>query len=163
MDALLIVVVAVAALLVGALAAYAALRAGAAAEARVAAGGELEGVAALTAEEGRAILLERLDVELRDEAARRVRAMEASARAEADVHSRKVLATVMQRMTSEITAETTVSVVPIPSDEVKGRIIGREGRNIRAFEAATGCDLIIDDTPEVVTVSGFDPGIREVA
>ena len=132
-------------------------------DARAAAEGELERVAGMTAEDARSILLERLDVELRDEAARRVRAMEASASAEADVRSRKVLATVMQRMTSEITAETTVSVVPIPSDEVKGRIIGREGRNIRAFEAATGCDLIIDDTPDVVTVSGFDPVRREVA
>src|SRR5690606_2042639 len=100
---------------------------------------------------------------LRDEAARRVRAMEASVRSEADSRSRKILATVMQRITSEVTAETTVTVVPIPSDEVKGRIIGREGRNIRAFEAATGCDLIIDDTPEVVTVSGFDPVRREIA
>ncbi|MEX1022971.1 MAG: ribonuclease Y [Dehalococcoidia bacterium] len=124
---------------------------------------ELERVAALTAEEARAQLLDRLDIELRDESARRVRSMEASVRAEADTRSRKILATVMQRITSEVTAETTVTVVPIPSDELKGRIIGREGRNIRAFEAATGCDLIIDDTPEVVTVSGFDPVRREIA
>ncbi|MQC19017.1 MAG: ribonuclease Y [Chloroflexi bacterium] len=124
---------------------------------------ELERVASLTADQAREQLLARLDDELRDEAARRVRTMEASVRNEADVRSRKILATVMQRITSEVTAETTVSVVPIPSDEVKGRIIGREGRNIRAFEAATGCDLIIDDTPEVVTVSGFDPVRREIA
>ncbi|GMU40032.1 MAG: hypothetical protein AMXMBFR23_08980 [Chloroflexota bacterium] len=124
---------------------------------------EIERVAGLTAEEARQELLARLDDELRDEAARRVRSMEQAARAEADTKARKVLATVMQRMTSDVTAETTVSVVPIPSDEVKGRIIGREGRNIRAFEAATGCDLIIDDTPEVVTVSGFDPVRREIA
>lgn len=124
---------------------------------------ELERIAGLTAEEARHELLDRLDDELRDEGARRVRALEASVRAEADVRSRKILATVMQRITSEVTAETTVTVVPIPSDELKGRIIGREGRNIRAFEAATGCDLIIDDTPEVVTVSGFDPVRREIA
>ncbi len=133
------------------------------AEARQHAEAEIERVAGMSVEEARATLLDRLDTELRDEAARRVRAMEASAKAEADVRGRKVLATVMQRMTSDITAETTVSVVPIPSDEIKGRIIGREGRNIRAFEAATGCDLIIDDTPEVVTVSGFDPVRREIA
>jgi ribonuclease Y len=125
--------------------------------------GEIERVAGLTVDEARAQLLDQLDVELRDEAARRVRAMEASAKAEADTRARKTLATVMQRMTSEVTAETTVTVVPIPSDELKGRIIGREGRNIRAFEAATGCDLIIDDTPEAVTVSGFDPVRREIA
>ncbi len=124
---------------------------------------ELERVAGMTSEEARETLLQDLDVELRDEAARRVRAMETSARAEADLRSRKTLATIMQRMTSEITAETTVSIVPIPSEEIKGRIIGREGRNIRAFEAATGCDLIIDDTPDVVTVSGFDPVRREIA
>jgi ribonuclease Y len=132
-------------------------------ELRASADSELARIAGMTAEEARSQLLDRLDAELRDEAARRVRAMEASAKAEADVRARKTLATVMQRMTSEMTAETTVSVVPIPSDEIKGRIIGREGRNIRAFEAATGCDLIIDDTPEVVTVSGFDPVRREVA
>ena len=124
---------------------------------------DLEQVAAMTADEARQHLLDELDNELRDEAARRVRAMEASAKAEADSRSRKVLATVMQRITSDVTAETTVTVVPIASDELKGRIIGREGRNIRAFEAATGCDLIIDDTPEAVTVSGFDPVRREIA
>jgi len=124
---------------------------------------QLAHVAGMTAEEARQTLLDRLETEMRDEGARRVRQMETTARNEADTRARKVLATVIQRMTSEITAETTVSVVPIPSDEVKGRIIGREGRNIRAFEAATGCDLIIDDTPEVVTVSGFDPVRREIA
>ena len=132
-------------------------------EARATSRAELERVAGLTVEQAREELLERLDDELREESGRRVRAMETSARNEADTRARKVLATVMQRITSDITAETTVSVVPIPSDELKGRIIGREGRNIRAFEAATGCDLIIDDTPEVVTVSGFDPVRREIA
>ena len=124
---------------------------------------ELERLAGVSADEARDQLLERLDSELREESARRVRAMEAATKAEADTRGRKILATVMQRMTSEVTAETTVSVVPIPSDELKGRIIGREGRNIRAFEAATGCDLLIDDTPEVVTVVGFEPVRREIA
>jgi ribonuclease Y len=132
-------------------------------ETRAAARAELERIAALTTDEARAELLSQLDDELRDEAARRVRVMETSAKAEADARARKTLASVMQRMTSEVTAETTVTVVPIPSDDIKGRIIGREGRNIRAFEAATGCDLVIDDTPEAVTVSGFDPVRREVA
>ncbi len=124
---------------------------------------ELERIAGMSVDDARDSLLAELDNELREEQGRRVRAMETSARTEADTRSRKMLATVMQRMTAEITAETSVSVVPIPSDDIKGRIIGREGRNIRAFEAATGCDLIIDDTPEVVTVSGFDPVRREVA
>lgn len=124
---------------------------------------ELEQIAQLSTDEAREQLLEALDVELRDESARRVRAMEASAKSEGDTRARKMLATVMQRMTSEITAETTVSTLPLPSDDLKGRIIGREGRNIRAFEAATGCDLIIDDTPGSVTVSGFDPVRREIA
>ncbi len=123
----------------------------------------LERAAGLTAEQARQELLDALDEELREEQGRRVRAMESSAKAEADVRARKVLATVMQRITTDITAETTVSVVPIPSDDIKGRIIGREGRNIRAFEAATGCDVVIDDTPELVTVSGFDPVRREIA
>ena len=124
---------------------------------------ELERIAGMSAEEARDLLLVRLDDELREESARRVRTMEAATRAESDMRARKILATVMQRMTSEVTTEATVSVVPIPSDELKGRIIGREGRNIRAFEAATGCDLLIDDTPEVVTVVGFEPVRREIA
>ena len=124
---------------------------------------ELEHSAGMTADEARDSMFEQLDEELREEATRRIRSMERSVRADADMRSRKVLASVMQRMTSEITAETTVAVVPIPSDELKGRIIGREGRNVRAFEAATGCDLIIDDTPEIVTVSSFDPVRREIA
>ena len=124
---------------------------------------DLERVAGLTTDEARQQLIDTLDRELADEMGRRVRTMEASAKAEADMRARKMLATVMQRITSDVTAETTVAVVPIPSDEIKGRIIGREGRNIRAFEAATGCDLIIDDTPEAVTVSCFDPVRREIA
>jgi ribonuclease Y len=124
---------------------------------------ELEQIAKLTTDEARDELLAALDVELSEESGRRVRAMETSAKADGDTRARKMLATVMQRMTSEITAETTVSTLPLPSDDLKGRIIGREGRNIRAFEAATGCDLIIDDTPGSVTVSGFDPVRREIA
>ena len=124
---------------------------------------KLEQIAGLTSDAAKEELLNQLDAELRDESARRVAAMEDSAKAEADVRARKILATVMQRISSEVTAEMTVSIVAIPSDEVKGRIIGREGRNIRAFEAATGCDLIIDDTPGVVTVSAFEPTRREIA
>ena len=125
---------------------------------------ELERIAGLSAEEARDLLLDSLDTELRDESARRVRAMEAATKAEADTRGRKILATVMQRMTSDITSEATVSVVPIPSDELKGRIIGREGRNIRAFEAATGCDLLIDDTPESSRSSASTPcGARSPA
>jgi len=89
--------------------------------------------------------------------------MEKETEATAAVRARKILATAIQRYTSDVTAETTVSVVPIPSDDMKGRIIGREGRNIRAIEAAAGVDLIIDDTPDAVTVSCFDPVRREVA
>jgi ribonuclease Y len=89
--------------------------------------------------------------------------MEKEVEATAAQRARKILATAIQRYTSEVTTETTVSVVPIPSDDMKGRIIGREGRNIRAIEAATGVDLIIDDTPDAVTVSAFDPVRREIA
>jgi ribonuclease Y len=125
--------------------------------------GELERVASLTVAEAREQLLAAVDSEIRDEAGRRVREMEKEAEATAAQRARKILATAIQRYTSEVTAETTVSVVQIPSDEMKGRIIGREGRNIRAIEAATGVDLIIDDTPDAVTVSCFDPVRREIA
>ncbi len=124
---------------------------------------ELERVSNLTVDEARAQLLTAIEVEVRDEGSRRVREMEKEVEATAGVRARKILATAIQRYTSEVTAENTVSVVQIPSDEMKGRIIGREGRNIRAIEAATGVDLIIDDTPDAVTVSAFDPVRREIA
>ena len=124
---------------------------------------ELERVANLTVDEARQQLMAAVEVEIRDEASRRVREIEKEVEATAGPRARKILATAIQRYTSEVTAETTVSVVPIPSDDMKGRIIGREGRNIRAIEAATGVDLIIDDTPDAVTVSAFDPVRREIA
>jgi ribonuclease Y len=125
--------------------------------------GELERVARLTVEEARHELLAQIEGEVREEGSRRVREMEREAEAIAATRARKIIATAIQRYTAEVTAETTVSVVPIPNDEMKGRIIGREGRNIRAIEAATGVDLIIDDTPDAVTVSCFDPVRREIA
>ncbi len=124
---------------------------------------EFERVASLSASEAREELLAAVELEIRDEASRRVREMEKDVEATAGQRARKILATAIQRYASEVTAETTVSVVQIPSEEMKGRIIGREGRNIRAIEAATGVDLIIDDTPDAVTVSCFDPVRREIA
>ncbi len=123
----------------------------------------IERASGLSREEAREHLLAAVDDEIRDEASRRVREMEREAEATAAARARKVIATAIQRYAGEVTAETTVSVVPIGSDDMKGRIIGREGRNIRAIEAATGVDLIIDDTPDAVTVSSFDPVRREVA
>lgn len=124
---------------------------------------EIERISGLTQSEAREQQLAAIDLEIRDEASRRVREAEKEAEATAGVRARKIIATAIQRYTSEVTAETTVSVVQIPSDDMKGRIIGREGRNIRAIEAATGVDLIIDDTPDAVTVSSFDPVRREIA
>lgn len=124
---------------------------------------EIERIANLTRDEARAQMLAAIEDEIRDEAGRRVREMEKQVEAQAGQRARSILATAIQRYTAEVTAEATVSVVPIPSDEMKGRIIGREGRNIRAIEAATGVDVIIDDTPDAITVSAFDPVRREIA
>ena len=123
---------------------------------------QLEQIGQLTSEEARERLLTQIDAEVRDEAIRRLREGDVRYKEEAEEKARKYIATALQRVASEVTTETTVSVIPIPSDEMKGRIIGREGRNIRALEAATGCDVIIDDTPEAVTLSAFDPVRRAV-
>ena len=124
---------------------------------------EIERVAGLSAAEARELLLQEIDKEAREDGARRVRLVEAETKERADQRSREILAEVMQRLTTDVVSESTVSVVPIPSDEMKGRIIGREGRNIRALEAATGVDLIIDDTPDAVALASFDPVRREIA
>jgi len=122
----------------------------------------LEQIAGLTAEEAKQELLRRLEDEARGEAAALARDLKEQAKKNADKEAQKILALAIQRLAPEHTAESTVSAVALPSDEMKGRIIGREGRNIRAFEAATGVDVIIDDTPDTVVVSCFDPVRREV-
>ena len=124
---------------------------------------ELERIAGLTDEAARALLLEQVEGEISELLSRRARAMDLEMRTEADHRARMILATTLQRIASDYVSESTVSVVQLPSDDMKGRIIGREGRNIRALEQATGIDLIVDDTPEAVTLSGFDPVRREVA
>lgn len=124
---------------------------------------ELERLAGFDANAAKADLLHQVEDEARREAMVLVRDMEIRAREEADRRARRILATAIQRLSSEVVTESTVSVVELPSDEMKGRIIGREGRNIRAFEAITGVNLIVDDTPEAVSVSSFDPVRREVA
>jgi len=124
---------------------------------------ELELVSGMSSAEAKQLLLQNIEGEIKQDAARRVREWETKIKEECDAKSREVLATAIQRCATEVTAETTVSVVALPSDEMKGRLIGREGRNIRALEQATGVDLIIDDTPGTVTISSFDPVRREVA
>nr|HET6900879.1 Rnase Y domain-containing protein [Ktedonobacteraceae bacterium] len=124
---------------------------------------ELERIAQLSEDQAREILLTRIEAQVRTEAAHRVRLIEEQAREEADSRAREIITLAIQRCASDQVAEAVVSVVPLPNDEMKGRIIGREGRNIRALEAATGVDLIIDDTPEAVILSGFDPVRREIA
>ena len=124
---------------------------------------ELELIASLSGEDAKKMLLDAVSNELQQETGRRLREWEERLKAEQDEKAREILSRAIQRNASEIVAETTVSVVPLPSDEMKGRLIGREGRNIRALEQATGVDLIIDDTPEAVTLSGFDPVRREIA
>jgi len=124
---------------------------------------ELQRISGLSAEDAKALLLQMIEEETRHDAARLIRDIEAQAREEADKRARDVIALAVQRCAVDQTSETTVSVVPLPNDEMKGRIIGREGRNIRAFETLTGVDLIIDDTPEAVVLSAFDPVRREIA
>jgi ribonuclease Y len=124
---------------------------------------ELQRIANLTLEEAKEVLLQRVEGEARQDMARVIREVEAQAHEEADRKAREIITLSIQRIASDQVAETTVSTVPLPNDEMKGRIIGRGGRNIRAIESATGVDLLIDDTPEAVTVSSFDPVRREVA
>jgi ribonuclease Y len=122
----------------------------------------LESLAGMTADEARAVLMKRIEEDVKHDAAAMIREVEARAREEADKKARNIVGIAIQRVAADHTAESTVSVVHIPSDDMKGRIIGREGRNIRAFEQMTGINLIIDDTPEAVILSSFDPVRREV-
>jgi ribonuclease Y len=124
---------------------------------------EMQRIGQMTIEEARVELLRAAEEEARNDIARIIRQVESEAREEADTRARDVIALAVQRLASEHVSEIAVSVVPLPSDEMKGRIIGRNGRNIRAFEIATGVDVIVDDTPEAVTISSFDPVRREVA
>ena len=124
---------------------------------------ELEKVASLTSEQAKDILLKTMENEARHEGAKLVKRISSEAMEKADKEAKKIISTAIQRYAGDFIAERTVSVVQLPGDEMKGRIIGREGRNIRALEAATGIDLIIDDTPEAVILSGFNPVRREVA
>jgi ribonuclease Y len=124
---------------------------------------QLELISGMSSTEAKQSLLDAMEVELQQEASRRLRQWESKLNEEADEKAQEILASAIQRSASDIVAETTVSVVPLPNDEMKGRLIGREGRNIRALEQATGVDLIIDDTPEAVTLSSFDPVRREIA
>jgi ribonuclease Y len=124
---------------------------------------QLELISGMSSAEARQQLLDAVQVEMEQETSRRLREWEIKLKEEASGKAQEILSQAIQRSASEIVSEYTVSVVPLPSDEMKGRLIGREGRNIRALEQATGVDLIIDDTPEAVTVSSFDPVRREIA
>jgi ribonuclease Y len=123
----------------------------------------LEEVSGMSSDEAKQQLLNTVEDEIKEDASRRVREWEVRFKDDIDNKARDILATTIQRCATDVVSETTVSVVPLPSDDMKGRLIGREGRNIRALEQATGVDLIIDDTPESVTISSFDPIRREVA
>lgn len=124
---------------------------------------KLESLSGTSSVEARTLLLQELKREVEEEVSRQVRVWEAQIKEEAEGRVRDILATAIQRCATDVVSETTISAVPLPNDEMKGRLIGREGRNIRALEQATGVDLIIDDTPETVTISSFDPVRREVA
>ena len=123
----------------------------------------LERISGLSVEEAKSYLLKNIESEVRHEAAIMIKDIESQAKEEADKKARAIISTAIQKCAADHVAEATVSVVALPNDEMKGRIIGREGRNIRALETATGIDLIIDDTPEAVVLSGFDPVRREIA
>ena len=125
--------------------------------------GELERVAGMTSQDAKQSLIEQIEDEAKRDAMTIVRDIEATAREEGDKRARKIISIAMQRVASELTSESTVTTITLPNEDMKGRIIGREGRNIRAFEAATGTNLIIDDTPEAVVLSCFDPIRREMA
>jgi len=125
--------------------------------------GRLEAVAGLTREEAKRTLIEEMVGQARHESARHIRVVEEEAREEADRRAKRIISIAIERLAGEFVAERTVSVIALPTDEMKGRIIGREGRNIRAIEAATGVDIIIDDTPEAVVISCHNPIRREIA
>jgi ribonucrease Y len=124
---------------------------------------ELQRIAQMTVDEAREYVIVAAEQDARNDIARIIRQVEAEARDEADRRARDIIALAVQRLASEHVSEIAVSVVPLPSDDMKGRIIGRNGRNIRAFEIATGVDVIVDDTPEAITISSFDPVRREIA
>ena len=123
----------------------------------------LERISGLTQEEAKNQLLASLEEELDTEKSKKILEYEQMTRDQSEVLAREIIGTAIQRCAADHTAETTVSVVALPNDEMKGRIIGREGRNIRSIESITGVELIIDDTPEAITVSAFDPVRREIA
>src|SRR5699024_6652545 len=124
---------------------------------------ELERISGYTTEKAQAIILDRVEKEIKHETALMIKDSENQVKEEADKKAKDILSLAIQRCAADHVAETTVSVVNLPNDEMKGRIIGREGRNIRTLETLTGIDLIIDDTPEAVILSGFDPVRREIA
>ena len=124
---------------------------------------ELEKISGLTAEEAKALLLDEIEKDVRHDASLMIKDIESKAKEEAEKRAKQIITGAIQRCAADHVAESTVSVVALPNDEMKGRIIGREGRNIRAIETQTGVDLIIDDTPEAVIISGFDPVRREIA
>lgn len=124
---------------------------------------ELERVSAMTRDEAKEELLKMVEADARQDMARIIRQVEADSKEQSDRKAREIIIMAMQRIASDQVSETTVSAVPLPSDDMKGRIIGRQGRNIRAFENATGVDVVVDDTPEAIILTGFDPVRREVA